>query len=82
MAIESISGSVRAGFGGSVGCRRLPRLRALRFRHLSDEAEALARQCFDEAMFLARISDRAPGYIQAGRHRRIGDAAPVPNGVD
>ncbi len=49
---------------------------------MSDETEALAWQCFDEALFLAGIADRAPGDIQARRKRRIGDGTTVPNGVD
>jgi hypothetical protein len=56
--------------------------RSLRFPHLSNETKALARQGLDEALFLAGIANRAPGYIQAGRQRRIGDDTPIPNGVD
>ena len=82
-AIEGLSGSVRAGLGGSIGviggCRACG---PLRLPHWSDETEALARQCFDEALFLAGIADRAPGGIQAGRQRRIGHATPFPDGVD
>ncbi len=62
--------------GGCRGCG------PLRLPHLSDEAEALARQCFDQALFLAGIADRALGNIKAGRQRRIGHAAPIPDGVD
>jgi hypothetical protein len=54
----------------------------LRFPHLSDETEALARQCLDEALFLAGIADCAAGDIQAGRQRPVGDDTAVPNGVD
>jgi hypothetical protein len=54
----------------------------LRFPHWSDETEALPRQCFDQALFVAGIADRAPDGIQARRQRRIGHAAPVPDGVD
>ena len=54
----------------------------LRFQYGSDETEALSRQGFDEALFLAGIADRASGGIQAGRQCRIGHAAPVPDRVD
>src|SRR5258708_14884627 len=53
-----------------------------RILHWSDETEALARQCFDEALFLAGIADSASGDIQAGRQGCIGDNTPVPNGAD
>jgi hypothetical protein len=49
---------------------------------LSDETEALPRQCFDEALFLAGIADCAAGSIQARCQRRIGHDTAVPNGVD
>jgi hypothetical protein len=62
--------------GGCRACRRL------RYQHSSNETEALARQCFDEALFMAGIANRAPGSIQAGRQRCIGYAAPIPNGFD
>jgi len=61
------------------GCRACG---PLRFQHGSDETEALARQCLDEALLFAGIADRRPGDIEAGRQRRIGHAAPVPNDVD
>jgi len=35
----------------------------LRLPHRPDEAETLPWQCFDEALFLAGIANRAPGYI-------------------
>ena len=54
----------------------------LRFPHCSDETEAFARQCLDEALFLAGIADHTPGDIQTRRKRRIGHDTPVPNGVD
>src|SRR5258705_13128407 len=52
------------------------------FPDCTDESETFTRQCLDEALLLARIADRAPGDIQAGRQRRIGDDTPIPNGVD
>jgi hypothetical protein len=48
----------------------------------SNEPEALPRQCLDETLFLAGIADRASSDIQAGREGRIGDATPIPNGLD
>jgi hypothetical protein len=63
-----------------VGGRRT--CRSLRFLHLSNETKALARQGLDETLFLAGIANHAPGYIQAGRQRRIGHDTPIPNGVD
>src|SRR5258706_11158522 len=56
--------------------------RLLHFPHRSDKTKALARQCFDKALFMAGIADRASSYIQAGRQCRIGHDAAVPNGVD
>jgi hypothetical protein len=56
--------------------------RVQRFLDCSDETEALARQCLDEALFLAGIADRNPGGIQAGCQSRVGYAAPIPNGFD
>jgi hypothetical protein len=38
---------------------------------LSNETEASARQGLDEALFAARIANRVPGDIQAGRQRCI-----------
>ena len=54
----------------------------MRLQDRSDETEALAWQGLDQALSLAGIADRAPGGIQPGRQRRIGHAAPVPDGVD
>src|SRR5467141_957144 len=54
----------------------------LRFPHLSDETEALARQRLDEALFLARSAIGDSGDIQTGRQRPVGDDTAVPNGVD
>src|SRR5260370_33352181 len=61
------------------GCRRCG---PLRFHHGSDETEDLARQGFDEALFLTGIADRSPGGVQARRKRRIGHDTAGPNGVD
>jgi hypothetical protein len=57
-------------------------LPALRFPHCSDETEALAGQCLDQALFLTGIADRAPGGIQARCQRRFRHDTPIPNGVD
>src|SRR5229473_4547520 len=54
----------------------------LRFPHLSDETKTLARQCLDEALFLAGIADRTAGDIQTGRQRRIGHDTSIPDDVD
>src|ERR1700730_2219473 len=51
-------GGFRRFYGVIGDCGRL------RFPHWSDETEALARQCLDEALFLAGIADRSPGGIQ------------------
>jgi hypothetical protein len=68
--MEGLSGSVRAGLGVLSGCRRLSRLRAVALPALSDETKALARQCFDEALFLAGIADRSSAAF-----RRVVSAA-------
>ena len=81
IAIEGLSGSVRAGLGGSIGLSAAARC-PLCFPHWSDETEALARQCLDQALFLTGIADRSPGGVQARRKRRIGHDTAVPNGVD
>jgi hypothetical protein len=60
----------------------LPRLRIPAPPALLQRTEALAQQCFDQALFLTGIADRAPGNIQAGCQRRIGHAATIPDGVD
>ena len=82
-AIDGLSGSV------SAGCRRFLRFVGSRrgcgtfsFPHRSDKAKALSRQCLDEALFLARITDGASSGIQAGRERRFGDDTPLPDGLD
>src|SRR5947209_14186025 len=54
----------------------------LGFPHRTDETEALARQDFNEALFVAGVADRTAGDIQAGRQRPVGDDTPVPNGAD
>ena len=83
IAIEGLSGSARAGLGDSIGLAAVAAPAGpLRFQHGSDETEALARQCLDEALLFAGIADRRPGDIEAGRQRRIGHAAPVPDDVD
>jgi hypothetical protein len=64
--MDGLSGSARAG----------PR----HYPHRTHEAEALARQCLDEALFLAVIADRAAGCIEAGRQRRVGNDAALPYG--
>jgi hypothetical protein len=59
--------------------------RAARSPHLqdlSDETEALSRQCLDQALFLAGIADRVPRGIEASCQRFVGDDAPAPNGID
>ena len=56
--------------------------RSRRFRHLSDEAKSLARQCFDEALLLAGIADRTSSDIQARCQRRIGHNPPIPDGAN
>src|SRR3954447_5303636 len=54
----------------------------LRFPHWSDETEALARQSFDKALFVAGIADRASGSVETGRQRHVRYDTPIPNGVD
>jgi len=54
----------------------------LRFPNCTDETEALARQCLDQALFLAGIADRSSRGIQARRKRPIGHDTAVPNGID
>ena len=53
----------------------------LRFLNCTDKSEAFARQCLDEALFLARVTDCAPSGIQARRKRRFGHDTTVPNGL-
>ena len=72
---------MRAGLGGSIGLSAVA-APAGACATSTRPTEALARQCLDEALFLAGVADRTPGDIQAGRQRRIGDDTPVPNGVD
>jgi hypothetical protein len=54
----------------------------LRLLHWYDEAEALARQCFYEALLIAGITDCVSSYIQTGRQCGIGHDTAVPNGFD
>ena len=54
----------------------------LRFPNRTDETKALARQRLDQALFLTGIADCSPGGIQARCQRRVGYAAPIPNGFD
>ena len=49
------------------------------FLHWTDEAETLARQRLDQALFLAAIADCGSSRIHAGRQRGIGDDASIPN---
>ena len=49
---------------------------------MSNETKALARQGLDEALLIPGIADCTPGDIQARRQCRIGNATPVPDGVD
>ena len=82
-AIEGLSGSVRAGLGGSTGLPAVARFRTPALpRTGPTKRKPLRGKCFDEALFLAGIADRAPRGIQPGRQRCIGHAAPIPNGVD
>lgn len=53
-----------------------------RFLHGADEAKALPRQCFDQALLVAGIADRVSRDIQAGRQRLVGNDAPAPDGTD
>src|SRR5262249_36000744 len=50
--------------------------------HLSDEAKALARHCFYEALFLTGIAKGSPGNIQTRGNRSIGNDAAFPNCTD
>jgi hypothetical protein len=50
----------------------------LSFLHRANEAEAFARQCFDQALLAAVVTDGGPSGIQAGRQRSIRDDASIP----
>jgi len=54
----------------------------LRFLHCANETETFARQCFDQALLLARVADCVANRIQAGCQRGIRDRASVPDGAD
>ena len=43
----------------------------LLFLHCANEAEALARQCLDQALFVTVVTDCGPSGIQAGRQRGL-----------
>src|SRR6185369_1458081 len=64
-------------FRGDGGTRR-----SILFTHRTDEAEAFPRQCFDQALLLARVADCATSGIQPGSQCCIRNAAPIPNGID
>ncbi len=50
--------------------------------HHANEAKALSWQCFDEALFVAGIADRASGSIETGRQRHVRYDASIPDGAD
>src|SRR5258708_37762789 len=82
-AIEGLSGSVSASFGGSTGLSATAApAGSCASRTAPTKRKPLRGKCFDEALLFAGIANHAPGYIQAGRQRRIGHDTPIPNGVD
>jgi hypothetical protein len=50
--------------------------------YVSDEPEALARQCLEQALLLAIVRDCRPDRIDTGGQRRVRDDASLPNGGD
>src|SRR5579864_6964899 len=50
--------------------------------HLADKTNALARECTDEALRLARIADCHARRVDAGGDRRLRDDAAIPHGLD
>ena len=77
--IGKCEGGFRRFFWGAGGSRDWT---ALRFTYCSDKAEALSRQCFDEPLFLATVTNCASSSIQAGRECCFGYDTALPDGVD